>query len=131
MKDIVKGIFSNFPEYTYIRDNYGSRLDRIYVKHFFNNIASWDTIPVSFSDHSMVIGKFNNDNVKIGKGFWRMNVRILDNEEVEIAFKELWNYLASKKNQYGNLLLWWEYVKQGCKCFFKKESRKLSEQNMG
>ena len=39
IKDITKGNYITYPEYTYVKENYGSRIDRIYVKQFFDNIA--------------------------------------------------------------------------------------------
>ena len=39
-------------EYTYVRQNYGSRIDRIYVKDIANYITSTQVVHVSFSDHS-------------------------------------------------------------------------------
>ena len=131
LKDIVKSNLSKLPEYTYLRENYGSRLDRIYVKHLINNVVSWNTIPISFSDHSMVISKVKISDIKIGKGFWKMNIKLLESEEVELAFKEFWNCLISKKSKYDNLLLWWEDVKRECKWFWKKVSMRLSEQKYG
>ena len=47
LKDITKSTHQ-LPEYTFIKNNYGSRLDRIYVKSLFDHIFSWETIPISF-----------------------------------------------------------------------------------
>ncbi|CAL4193186.1 unnamed protein product, partial [Meganyctiphanes norvegica] len=40
-------------EYTFVRTNYGSRIDRLYGKDMYNNVAI-KTIHVNFSDHSCV-----------------------------------------------------------------------------
>ena len=41
-------------EYTYIRNNYGSRLDRIYLKDLANHIKNIKVKHINFSDHSSV-----------------------------------------------------------------------------
>ena len=51
--------------------NYGSRLDRIYVRDLVNNIADTINIPVSWSDHCMIKTSFKLDNVS-QFGNWRV-----------------------------------------------------------
>ena len=118
-KDITKG-YHKLPEYTYVKHNYGSRLDRIYVKKFFDNIHSWSTVPVSLSDHNMVLFKLNVKNMKTGKGFWRLNTRILNEKETEENFTVVWSHIIAKKSSFENLILWWDYVKKNVESFLSK-----------
>ena len=96
LKDIMSTSY-DVPQYTFVKEGYSSRLDKIYVKELYSKCLSCNTVPVSFSDHSMVISKINMNNVKVGKGYWKLNVRILDSQEVEERFVELWDLLKLKK----------------------------------
>ena len=53
------------PQYTYIKDGYGSRIDKIYVNKLKNNISNFCTVPVSHSDHHAVI--FNSTITKVNR----------------------------------------------------------------
>ena len=67
-------------EYTYARQNYGSRIDRLYVKNIANFIDKINVVHVSFSDHSSVEMSFNLPDVpKVGKYYWKLDVSMLDN----------------------------------------------------
>ena len=56
------------PQFTYVRQNYGSRLDRIYVKNLANCITSIKLIHTHLSDHSGVFMEIDLPKVpKVGK----------------------------------------------------------------
>ena len=42
------------PQYTYIKNGYGSRLDKFYVNKLKNNLSRFETVPVYFSDHAVI-----------------------------------------------------------------------------
>ena len=66
-------------EYTYVRNNYGSRIDRMYLKDLANNIVNIKVIHVNFSDHSCVHMEITIPDIpRIGIGFWKMNLSLLD-----------------------------------------------------
>ena len=130
LKDITKDSHQ-LPEYTFVRNNYGSRLDRLYVKSLFDHISSWETIPISFSDHNMVLVKLNVKNMKVGKGFWRLNTKILDFEETKENFSVLWSHIVRKKDSFDSILLWWEFAKEECKRFFIRMSKRMSQEKYG
>ena len=81
-------------EYTFIRNNYGSRIDRMYVKNLNNYISNVKISHVNFSDHSCVQMSLDLPNVpKVGKFYWKMNVSLLDIPDVENSFKVEWDKL--------------------------------------
>ena len=84
-------------EYTYFRDNYGSRLDRIYVRDLYCNVTNVDNIPVSWSDHCMikVLFKIKDANM-VGKGYWKLNSSLLS-EDIVIDNFEYFLEKYSKK----------------------------------
>ena len=80
-------------KYTYVRNDYGSRIDRLYCQELNNSIITCETFPLSFSDHSAVISKVKiNQNIKMGRYYWRLNVKILEDSEIKEKFIILWNF---------------------------------------
>ena len=68
-------------EYTYFRENYGSRIDRIYAGELKDQFTSINVKPISFSDHCSVITEINLDsNLSLGKFYWKLNTKLLDLE---------------------------------------------------
>ena len=47
------------PEYTFYKNNYAARLDRIYVNKLFSSIVSFETTSVNFSNHHCVSVELN------------------------------------------------------------------------
>ena len=79
LKDIWN-LYRDDIEYTYFRDNYGSRLDRIYAADFKNNLCNIITKPIPFSDHHGVIVDIKlNVDIEMGKFYWKMNTKLLAN----------------------------------------------------
>ena len=70
--------------YTYFRDNYGSRLDRIYAADLKNIFTSISVKPMTLSDHHCVIAKINLDiSMKLGNFYWKLNTALLEQENIE------------------------------------------------
>ena len=68
---------NNRVQYTYVRQNYGSRIDRFYINNK-DNINSSSVMHCSFSDHSAVMINVNvNENIHIGKSYWKLNTSLL------------------------------------------------------
>ena len=136
--DLVKGIglkdaanHNLVTEYTYIRTNYASRIDRMYVKSLFNHINSCNTVPVAFSDHCMVIISVNLLKTKTGKGMWKLNVSILNRNDVKENFIVLWQFLKGQQKKFNDMLTWWIYCKEKLKAFFVKMSKKILAEKYG
>ena len=114
---------NNVCKYTYIRENYGSRLDRVYVKvNFINHINLVDVIHTNMSDHSCVRFNLNLPDIpKPGKYFWKLNVSLMDIPEVNEKFNKKWLYLTSTINRYKDINEWWEsYAKKEINFFLSK-----------
>ena len=120
-------------EYTYVRNNYGSRIDRVYVKDLANCITNVKVIHVNFSDHSCVQTELNlSDIPSRGKSYWKMNTSLLDNEVIKGKFKTEWGKMTSVKNRYDNLNAWWDlYAKKEIKKFFIREGKREMEKKYG
>ena len=107
-------------KYTYVRNNHGSRLDRFYVKDLSNYIVMIDVINVSFSDHSGVVMEINLPNIpKIGKYFWKLNVSLLDDDNIKNRFRKEWIRIVDAIKYYDTINIWWTmYAKNQIKKFF-------------
>ena len=101
-------IHNNHQEYTYVRQNYGSRFDRFYCNNR-ENISHSSHLQCSFSDHSSVAITINmNTNILIGKSYWKLNTKLLEDDTIKYNFSILWTYLRGKQYDYDNINVWWE-----------------------
>ena len=117
--------------YTYVRQNYGSRLDRIYVKDLHSNVINAENIPISWSDHSVVKTKIKmNGNVSIGKGYWKLNCKILSNSLVYDNFANFWNTVRLRYNEMS-VWSWWKFAKEQVRQYFMKASRIINQEKFG
>ena len=125
-------IHNNRTQYTYVRQNYGSRIDRFYINNKENIISSKIT-HCSFSDHSAVVITANiNENISIGKSYWKLNTSLLMDDNVKENFNNYWGYLKSLIYNYENELIWWETcAKPKIKSFFIKEGKRQSKEKYG
>ena len=119
-------------EYTYIRQDYGSRLDRFYTKNLSNNVKSVIVKHISFSDHSCVQMEVKLSDIKIGKFYWKLNVSLLNETDIEDDFNLEWNRLKNLIDRYSGLNEWWERcAKKGIKEFFIKQGRIINQGRYG
>ena len=85
-------------EYTYFREHYGLRIDRMYVGDLKDKITSIIVKPVSFSDHSSVITEIKLDcNFNLGKFYCKLNTKLLELEDIQEEF-DVWELPALQHN---------------------------------
>ena len=120
-------------EYTYVRNNYGSRIDRAYVKELGNYVLNVKLLHVPFSDHSCLFTEFNLPNIpKVGRYYWKMNVSLLEDDDIKEKFKTEWKRMCNVKDRFQNLNEWWDlYVKKEIKSFFIREGKQIIERKYG
>ena len=120
-------------EYTYVRQNYGSRIDRAYVKDLANNVTNVKVIHVNFSDHSCVRTEINLPDIpRQGKGYWKLNTSLLGVDIIKDRFKVEWDRLKLAINRYSNINEWWNlYAKKQINFFFQREGKKEMERKYG
>ena len=119
--------------YTYARQNYGSRIDRIYVKDIANYIEYINVGHVNFSDHSSVEMSIEFPNIpKMGKFYWKLNVSLLDDVHIKEDFKLEWAKIKNTICRYDSINKWWEcYAKVQIKKFFIRKGREESQKKYG
>ena len=120
-------------EYTYVRNNYGSRLDRIYVKEIVNYITDINVKNVSFSDHSSVIMNLEIPNIpKIGRYYWKLNVELLERDDIKEKFKNEWQKMKCVINKYDSINTWWDmYAKKQIRTFFTEIGKQEYQMKQG
>ena len=120
-------------EFTYFRDNYGSRIDRIYTTELLNQVPNVYTKPFTISDHSCVIAEIDMDiKVSLGKFYWKLNTKLLELDNMENEFAFFWDNLIKSKDEYLNINEWWEYrAKVKIKRFFQKKGYEESKLKQG
>lgn len=120
-------------EYTYVRNNYGTRIDRFYVKDMAKFVTNIKTIHVNFSDHSCVSIEINLPDIpQQGWGYWKLNTTLLKNVDIKERFKTEWEKMVLVKARYRSINEWWDvYVKKQIKFFFKKEGKNEMEKKYG
>ena len=120
-------------KYTYIRQDYGSRIDRFYAKDLANFVKSIDVFNVNFSDHSCVKTELGLPNIpKVGPYYWKLNTSLLELPNIEDRFKVVWVKLKSNIKNFPNINIWWDkYAKSQIKSFFVKVGKEQKQYKYG
>ena len=120
-------------EFTYIKRNYKSRIDRIYVNELAKSISNVKTIHTNISDHSCVSMTLNIEGIpKYGKSYWKLNTSLLEDPIIKSKFAILWTTLKLKIPDYLNINVWWDsFTKQKIKEFFIREGKQVNQKRHG
>ncbi len=79
-----------------------------------------------FSDHAKVDAEVVLGGIRVkGSGLWKLNISLLDNQEVVARYKEKLNQWKSLQPLYETVGEWWEDFKIRTKLFFMREGRKI------
>ena len=124
---------NNDIKYTYVRNNFGTRIDRLYSKDLCNYVTWIDVVNVHFSDHSCVKAVIKMPNLpKVGPFYWKLNTSLLELPDIESKFKEEWGKIKSAQNRYANINTWWDsHAKPQIKKFFIKIGREEKQKKYG
>ena len=73
-----------------------------------------------------------DSKIKRGKYYWKLNVDLLDDDEVCHNFSLFWQHIRNKISNYDNINQWWEYfAKKKIKTFFILEGKRISSEKFG
>ena len=114
--DIWRQLYPKRKEFTWhsLYDNVQSRLDRIYLsKEIVPLVNDVEIETFSISDHDLVAIDMTPPEPPTprGPGYWKMNNSLLKNEEFKELIKNFWVAWRERKNEYANLLIWWDLGK--------------------
>ena len=63
----------------------------------------------------------------MGKFYWKLNVKLLEEDNIEVEFKNLWENLIKLKKMYSDINQWWDLCAKKSICrFFQKKGREKS-----
>ena len=76
-------------------DNIFTRIDKFYVSAYILNVVKKvEYVPFYLSDHDAVCMQIDFDaltpEIRKGRGFWKLNCKILDDEEVVKVIEDVW-----------------------------------------
>ncbi len=101
----------------------GARLDRIYVNKSDNNrVMNVGISPCGFSDHHIVTIDFNTTRVLHPKSYWHFNVKLLHDKFFCEKCKCFWEKWKLEKDNFENVIQWWEVGKVQIKIFCQQFS---------
>ena len=101
------------PGHTWSRlsKNQSSRIDRIYIPKDFI-INSVITSPFPYSDHNPVHASIQIPHIsRQGKGYWKYNVSLNDNNEFCNDLRFHYNLWSTLKPGFDSITDWWENIK--------------------
>jgi len=96
------------PTYTHYTSTGASRLDGIYVtENLRKNKKGVETVAAAFTDHLAVILRITLDirNICRGRGYWKMNVSLLNEPTFRQSMQEEWTRWRNRKKYYPNPVL--------------------------
>lgn len=103
-------LHGNRVEFSFIRSNTASRLDRILVSNAMRlQLRTAHFAVTAFSDHKAYITRMALPNLgtPAGRGIWRLQPHILDDAEVMNELTRKWAYWARSRRNYRSWLEWW------------------------
>ena len=68
-----------------------------------------------FSDHKAILLKFKTAGGKHRKGLWKMNASVIITPPIQEAFKHIWKEWKDKKQEFGDIRIWWDLGKKRIK----------------
>lgn len=92
-----------------MRGNRG-RLDYFFITQGIE-IKELRILPCWCSDHEMVLVTIVNNEVNMGKGCWKINISLLEDDIFKKEFKDFYKLWQEFKVGYVSLLEWWEVLK--------------------
>ena len=109
-------------DYSLVRSNAASRIDRLYVSQVIvSHLRTAEYLVTSFSDHKACKIRCCLPDLgqPHGRGFWSIRAHVLNVENLD-EFRRKWNYWLREKRNYISWLSWWlSYAKPKIRAFFR------------
>lgn len=104
--------------FTITKHNQARRIDQIYItKNLQQNVKKFEYKINIMSDHNFM-SSIVLENVKRkswGKGTWKNDPAMYEDEIVADRFKEVYNFYLEQKKNIPNITAWWDQMKLGAK----------------
>lgn len=104
-----------------------SRGDQSRIDYFFLpagvKIQDFKIFPCWGSDHEMAVVSIKVEVPERGTGFWKLNIRVLEDEAFQARFQGMYKGWQNLKRGYDSLVGWWEDVKKKVTMFCQEYCR--------
>ena len=102
-----------------------TRLDRTYAtKELSARKIGVEAVAAAFTDHLAVLRIRNVHIVRRGRGFWKMDTSVLDDEAFKETLSEEWALSKQRRRIYADLPMWWgSYAKKRFVSFSYRKDR--------
>lgn len=127
--DIYRKLHPRKKEFTFSGQGVQSRLDRFYVsRDLSDSVRQIEIVPCTFSDHHFLVMTIENEVLTLpkGPGYWKCNIKILEDEEFKKDLKKVWERLCENGEKD---VVWWENCKTTFKELIIEHSRKKAKEN--
>ena len=131
LEDVWRQRYPNDKKYTYHKKNTksASRIDFwLTSKSLQLNVVKVGQKISPQCDHSGITLQLNTSKCDRGKGFWKMNVELLNSKLFDESFKIFWKKWESKITDYDDIKLWWEITKIKIKELSLEVSKQIAKQ---
>ena len=118
IEDIWRRRNPSIREYTWSARGKKSRIDYFLTSISLNSqIKEIKHTFAPYTDHDAVDISISTEELKRGRGIWKMNTSHLFDPQFKIEFTELWTNWQSRKHEYEDIKIWWDMGKRHIKTF--------------
>ena len=117
-------------QYTFKRGNSQSRIDMILAPNNKDcDISKADISKCIYSDHSVVSISITIEDIVMGPGTWKMNIKTIQSEQFKDTFQTFWAYWKGEIDKFDCITEWWEIGKKKIKEITMDISKMLNKGN--
>ena len=116
LEDVWRRKFPENREYTWYDKEKGSRIDYWLTSKSLNyQIQDVSNSHAPRTDHRIITLKLSTNEVKRGKGIWKLNTSLLFDNEYKDKIRNFWAWWKNEKHKYTDIGMWWDMGKVGIK----------------
>ena len=126
--DSFRHLHPDTPEFTFYSANSGSvaRLDRAYISDSLNgNLVNVEHPPNAYSDHTFLLASFDFNQAMRGKGTWKLDNNLLEDDTFITAISNFWSGWRNKKPTFPSVSEWWDRGKTHTKAIAQSHAKRL------
>ena len=131
LTDVFRSMHPSARQFTWTNSKVSSRLDKFYVSSGISANTKHCGITVfPFSDHDSPFLSFTLPNASPrGRGTWKFNTSLLENEEFTCNMNHFLKFWVSRKKDFaGKLHIWWDIGKKKIRNRCQKFSKRLAKE---
>ena len=104
------------------------RLDYFLIENKHKEtVKSCSIIPSVSADHEIIEIKLNIEKIKIGRGLWKLNNRLLENEDYKLDIQNLISNVWEETQDISDTRIRFDYLKHKIIILSRKYSKTLAE----